>query len=151
MAETLEEKPEGLASSQDPHHSVASKASHFRLLSISLPICRMGRERFLPLPAGRTMNVGGPVGYGSRDGPAGKSGHGQGATALDQGWGYREEEEEASGLTTQCRHTILLSLAYLESCSTDFFLFSTKCKSSSDTCSGLRVLMDPLFFSHFQV
>lgn len=85
-----------------------------------------------------------------------ESGHGQGATALDQGWGYREEEEKAMGLTTQCRHTVLLRLAYLESCSTDyFFLFSTKCKSSSNTCSGLQDLMEcpsfPLFFSHFQV
>lgn len=53
-----------------------------------------------------------------------ESGHGQGAAALDQGWGYREEEEKAMGLTTQCRHTVLLRLAYLESCSTDYFFSS---------------------------
>lgn len=38
------------------------------------------------------------MGYGNRDGPTGKVGHGQGGpTTLDQGWGYREEEEEAEG------------------------------------------------------
>lgn len=43
------------------------------------------------------MSVGGPMGYRNRDGPVGKSGHGQGPTSLDRGWGCREEEEEAEG------------------------------------------------------
>lgn len=44
VAETLEEKSADLASSQDPHHPVASKANHLLLLSISLPTYRMGRK-----------------------------------------------------------------------------------------------------------
>lgn len=44
MAEILE-KGEGPAPSQALHCSVASKTSHLLLLSISLPICRVGRKQ----------------------------------------------------------------------------------------------------------